>query len=653
MATTKATVHRRPRPRTTASALTIAAVLAVLATVLAAAIGPAGASPAAPPAGGATAIDPATGQRATPAELAGRAGRSANAIPTASAVRPLASVSAEPLVASRHGVLVFDPDPFSGYNGTFAELGVALGEPVTTASTLPDAATVDQVLLVVVPAQAQNLTASVKEALDQYAVAGGSLLVLGDNANYYAAANAAINDLTATIGVGITDTGGSYDRNFHITTDVLADPLTVGVTRVSYAWASALSVSGTARTLVRGVSGQIILAAQAQGAGLVTVMGDVNGFADDNNDWAGADNATLAANLVIPAGPSCDGADLALTGVLTPTTLAVGVDGSLTVTVTNRGACQVFGARVTITPGPSIGTDAHIGTPTHVDGTFAPGPRLWSLPPLTAGATASLELPFGAIAGATPRDAEVSANITGAGFPADVTPTDFSVTLPFTLIPPAPGSIVGTVRAGGVGVSGVHVVAYDARMLWVSAGFAVTDDDGSFHLDNLAPGAYRLRATDFRGRYQNGWLSAALGRATGLDALTQPHAQAVNVPSGGTLVQAIDLDAKSTGAIGGLVTDAGGVALANVWVQVQLPPGRLACGCATDGFTGFVAGAITGPQGGFTIRGLVPGRYYLRFVDQTATLGPRWFGSTAPVPPTGLIGIDVTDHEVDVTQRLS
>ena len=205
----------------------------------------------------------------------------------------------------------------------------------------------------------------------------------------------------------------------------------------------------------------------------------------------------------------------------------------------------------------------------------------------------------------------------------------------------ANGSISGRVTDEASNpIAGASVNAYLLGNSLFANG--LTDSDGSYTINGLEPGNYRV-------------VAAAAGFAFEVYDDTIDFAQATPVAvTSGADTPGIDFALSAGGGISGLVTDESGSPLAGIWVEASL-----AQGCCSSG------GASTGPDGTYTIDSLAPGSYRVfafsslnsaagEFYDDTsdpnsATLVEVQDGSiTASIdfalPATGTISGRVTDE---------
>ena len=179
------------------------------------------------------------------------------------------------------------------------------------------------------------------------------------------------------------------------------------------------------------------------------------------------------------------------------------------------------------------------------------------------------------------------------------------------------GSVTDTVTNAGLG--SVAVIALRA-VDFVLVGGTITGSGGAYNLA-IPPGSYKLAFFPLAGSHSMEWHagqpSSGLGSATSVAAVA-------GVPA---TVDA-DLD-PSTGTAAGTVTEVGtGDPLADVWV-------------IAISATGNVRAATTAADGGYSIAGLAPGAYRLRFVDPTDAHTAEWHlnapdpGSATPTTVTG------------------
>jgi 5-hydroxyisourate hydrolase-like protein (transthyretin family) len=166
-------------------------------------------------------------------------------------------------------------------------------------------------------------------------------------------------------------------------------------------------------------------------------------------------------------------------------------------------------------------------------------------------------------------------------------------------------SISGRVTdaATGYPIGNVGVTLFDAagRQVYTFNGGS-TEADGTYHLTNLAPGAYRVKFASegaLAFQYYASTLTLSAGQdVTNIDAALTP---------GGTLE--------------GVVTDAAtGEGLAEVSVGVFDAKGN------------YVSFGTTDPSGRYEIAGLAPGAYYVQFYPTYQGLGgndqPEYYGGT-------------------------
>ncbi len=152
-------------------------------------------------------------------------------------------------------------------------------------------------------------------------------------------------------------------------------------------------------------------------------------------------------------------------------------------------------------------------------------------------------------------------------------------------------TISGTVTEQGTGIplAGIHVVALRAADYAMVRG-AVTNGSGAYSL-NVASGGYKLALLDSTGRHDMEWYDDLPSTQLGA-ALTVTAPGVANAALG-----------PNTGSMTGTVTDdPSGDPVAGAWV-IAIGP------------TGIAGGAVTAPDGTYTVTGLPPGTYRATFVD--------------------------------------
>jgi hypothetical protein len=146
--------------------------------------------------------------------------------------------------------------------------------------------------------------ASQVSALEDFMMAGGRLVVLGDSTGLWGINT--VNDLLSKLGVGISQNADDYLSGFNSTpvTDITADQITTGVSSMQFAATSSLTLSGSAKSLVREPGGATLIAVdQIAGAPSrpcydVVVSGDTQIMDDSWFADGDGDNFEFIDNLV-------------------------------------------------------------------------------------------------------------------------------------------------------------------------------------------------------------------------------------------------------------------------------------------------------------------------------------------------------------------
>lgn len=170
------------------------------------------------------------------------------------------------------------------------------------------------------------------------------------------------------------------------------------------------------------------------------------------------------------------------------------------------------------------------------------------------------------------------------------------------------GVIAGTVRdEDGVPVAQVQVRAQGKASMWRSNGGAQTLDDGSFRLEGLAPGPYRVIAS--RERYWGGELRAP-GKTDDDQAGEKAEVRAGQTTTADLVVESL------SGVIRGRVVDSNGAAITDAFVDAERESDSAAAeegGARRSMRWGWARSPVlTDTDGGFAIEKLSPGTYMVR-----------------------------------------
>src|SRR5262249_44535601 len=109
-----------------------------------------------------------------------------------------------------------------------------------------------------------------------------------------------MNGLASGIGAGLSLVPANIDGGFHVTSNINADPLTIGVFSIGYAYTSqvGVAVGGSGRVLVRTAGSIPFIGADNLGRGTFILAGDSN-WASDNSggNYVTQDNGKFVRNL--------------------------------------------------------------------------------------------------------------------------------------------------------------------------------------------------------------------------------------------------------------------------------------------------------------------------------------------------------------------
>ncbi|MCU0267018.1 MAG: hypothetical protein MUF83_00075 [Acidimicrobiales bacterium] len=122
-------------------------------------------------------------------------------------------------------------------------------------------------------------------ALLAAALTAGRTVIYETDSRVVAGSNAmstVFNAVATGLGIGVTDDNADLDFSTCYLASVTnaAEPLTLGFTSISYNLTSRLTLTASARSLLTGVSGQVLAAAQTVGTGTFVAIADVNIVSD-------------------------------------------------------------------------------------------------------------------------------------------------------------------------------------------------------------------------------------------------------------------------------------------------------------------------------------------------------------------------------------
>lgn len=213
---------------------------------------------------------------------------------------------------------------------------------------------------------------------------------------------------------------------------------------------------------------------------------------------------------------------------------------------------------------------------------------------------------------------------------ADVTVGAGSVTANIDATLALAGDIKGTVTdAADTGLAGIDVTAYDADGNYVND--VNTASDGTYDLNGLGTGDYRLQFEDYSGTY----LTQYYNGEPSLDA-----ADAVAVTAGST-TSPIDATLDLSGQITGTVTNAGDTDLANIEVT------------AYDAGGNEVADVNTASDGSYDVNGLVTGDYRLQFQDGSGTYLTQYFDNEPSLDAADTVAVTAGSTTSGVDAQLA
>jgi hypothetical protein len=222
-------------------------------------------------------------------------------VPTPPQAAPQPAAPAVPAtgVPATGPTLVYDGDStLTAFDDlTFDDWSAATGEPADVETTLPEDLSGYRCVMLLANAA---LGADESTRVGNYLRSGGTVLAVGEHSgSSFSEGNATLNAFATGVGAGLSLDDDSLDAGQFETTNIDTSPLTEGVVRLGYNWASGLSVTDPAVPLAETSDGLDTLAAsQTIGAGTLVMSGDSNVFNDNNYGAYASDyNDRFAKNL--------------------------------------------------------------------------------------------------------------------------------------------------------------------------------------------------------------------------------------------------------------------------------------------------------------------------------------------------------------------
>lgn len=202
-------------------------------------------------------------------------------------------------------------------------------------------------------------------------------------------------------------------------------------------------------------------------------------------------------------------------------------------------------------------------------------------------------------------------------------------------------SIGGTVTAAG-GLTPLESISVTVFRLsggnWEFVGGQLSEMDGTFVINGLAAGDYRLEFYDSSGVYAGEFYNNATAFAL---------ADTVNVPAA-TAVTGINASLSPASAISGTVTGPGGAPLSGITVNV------LAFSVLQDAWV-FASSGSTDTSGNYSVSGLSAGNYLVEFLDSAGSYAKEYYDNAADVASATqvTVGVSATTSGINASLLLA
>lgn len=152
---------------------------------------------------------------------------------------------------------------------------------------------------------ADAYTAAELQSMSNFLAGGGRIAFMGEHGGFGPAQNTRINTALSALGATITINNTTVDPGFQTASvldgQILAHPLTTGVSTYQYAAFAPLSLSGTAQALMLGAAlDTVMMAYQNIGPGSIFLITDQNVWDNAPTNWPGGfNNAKMFENLLL------------------------------------------------------------------------------------------------------------------------------------------------------------------------------------------------------------------------------------------------------------------------------------------------------------------------------------------------------------------
>jgi hypothetical protein len=192
--------------------------------------------------------------------------------------------------------------PFYG-DYEFSDWSAATGQPAFVEEAMPADLTPYRCVVLLVN---RSFSTNQQQELYGYMQEGGTVFAIGEHESDFESedfgfdeADAALNDLADSMGVGLSLNDDSFDYGELVTEYIVPSMLTAGVSEIGDDWVSSLTLTGAALPLVETSEGvATYIGYQPVGKGSFVMSGDSNGFTDNNQEsYEYQDNGRLVANI--------------------------------------------------------------------------------------------------------------------------------------------------------------------------------------------------------------------------------------------------------------------------------------------------------------------------------------------------------------------
>ncbi|MGO9380146.1 MAG: carboxypeptidase regulatory-like domain-containing protein, partial [Dissulfurispiraceae bacterium] len=191
-------------------------------------------------------------------------------------------------------------------------------------------------------------------------------------------------------------------------------------------------------------------------------------------------------------------------------------------------------------------------------------------------------------------------------------------------------SISGTVTSTtGMGIANVYVEVDNSSGNYIASGW--TASDGTYTVSGIPTGSYTINFSTYGSNYLRQWYN----NETSSDSANLVSVTAPNTTSGVNAVLAVG------GSISGIVTNAAGMGISNVYVEMD------------DGSGNYAAEGVTASDGTYTFSGIPTGSYTVNFSPDGSNYLVQWYNDESSSDSADVVSVNAPNATSGVNAVLA